>query len=1447
MDGHLITPATIVNPLTGIAKRRTRATARAIKKQVLASTETRPGQIYNPFTKKWILDSNRNRTRIAQQRANQKLQTKTKKTLSLLKKVVANKGFKFKEEQTLSAKRTTSKINRNYKANQGFSGNLRYFTYEVTDPRAIAGICRDAWRRISAILVQAGVSGVQVTMEYYIDELGKYFDSHAMTSIAGADLSNVRISSLRDILALGGRFEADRLALEESYAMDGDANYYDVSKIRFAIMVPRFGTSYGDLFSKMLNSSFIDKNESEPGFCLAQAIRTTWPKTLRGANFEFLTNEKFTELTGFGSEGVRIQDLSHVEKTVVYTNRVKRVFHPRFVVFDQRLNLIRLPEFKPTTNTSKKSRQFCFLLAHSSHFYIINSHVATQNTRRDLGRIQAMWSSCGREVNYEYAYKQFYHHQNILPDFHRFWEVITDEITTETGYTPSITTKRHKQNQITWHAAGSVPEQDPVIRPIESLWLKHQLDNYHIEANGCQFTLDQVLQQDLALPAAQRKTTPIGPQPKPAPSMSNVLCFDLETYSTLDQVFDVYAIGWRTEDACGQLVAKTEHDLKGGLLQDFLELISSKAEQLPEGEHFYIYSYNGSRFDSVAIMYRILADSQETPSDLLESNGKLIRFTWGNCVFMDLCLLTMSSLKAACNSYGIKTQKGELPHQYLQGHADLQSVLRALHATVSWEQLEPFIDWFGDKSPDELQIRREGRTYAEWVEEQPMRKWWHQNKHVQFDFKKSMQQYLEKDVDALYELVEAVGLGLAEHGCNIRKQITIGSCASQIWRHTILHDIPKLDLKFSKIWAETNRGGFCGPLASLDTRAQPGQSIYKVDVTSLYPSCCTSPTYKTRSGATFSPIGKYWQGFPDARDGWQIHDFEGTLMTAETYDQLASMCGTVRVQFDQRDAPWPCLLKKMQCKTFQTLTPVLIGEEWYTVPQVRQAFDKGVKIWLHQCVFTTKTFSPFEKYMDIFRELKNKADVVKSRLSKISQRSPEQESELQKAGFDRTVAKLMLNSLLGRINMKIDRIQKILTRDEDDVILAAFNPDHYKNFDYKAIECGDNVVYRQSFHEGQYFDHIHQFAVAPYLSGMMLGYSKMLMVETFCEIKRLGGLPIYSDTDSVAFLMQDRLYPQYAERFVPRQKSFGAMELEGVYERLVTIGPKKYVCLAHAKDDSMAHLGIHKGDLYSDFKANGIPARQNTDRSILEIFEEVLYGTGESKVGYFSIKAQQNFQLTHTAGETKRVRNINLKGRVEENYLHWWETEEEFVEYCSGLRGCCERAMSELEQETRRLVDLHGDNLTTDLIAAQLRNRDATVLAPRIKIMADQDLLHRVYGIATAAGHTYIGYTTNVEMRVAQHNQERPGGANTTAVAVRAGQRWKQFMVARGFKSRDEATQFEWACQNVLPGGRSCIADMREAMTRVANFKKYRHIDLINTEGAAEWEPRKKRKLAATA
>jgi predicted GIY-YIG superfamily endonuclease len=339
----------------------------------------------------------------------------------------------------------------------------------------------------------------------------------------------------------------------------------------------------------------------------------------------------------------------------------------------------------------------------------------------------------------------------------------------------------------------------------------------------------------------------------------------------------------------------------------------------------------------------------------------------------------------------------------------------------------------------------------------------------------------------------------------------------------------------------------------------------------------------------------------------------------------------------------------------------------------------------------------------------------------------------------------------------------------------------------------------------------------------MLGYSKILMVENFKEIVRLGGKPIYSDTDSIAFVMSEAKYPQYKAKFVPPKKTFGGMELEGEYERLITVGPKKYAVLAHAKDDSKKERGICEGDYYSEYKANGIPANQNCDRDIVGIFESVLHNKATEEVGYFSIKGEINFELSHTTSATKRLRNICLKGKVDDtNTISWWDNEAEFAEYCMGLKSPCDKAVDNLTYNVRRIIDAtpQPQYLSAKDISEQLPMRNARNLQVQAGNICEADLKHRVYGLATECGRTYVGYTTNMQKRLCQHNGELTGGANQTA-----GFEWAPKFQVRGFVNKSSALKFEWQAQKVIERGG--VGDLQKAFEICLAMKKWQHLEII--------------------
>ena len=121
-------------------------------------------------------------------------------------------------------------------------------------------------------------------------------------------------------------------------------------------------------------------------------------------------------------------------------------------------------------------------------------------------------------------------------------------------------------------------------------------------------------------------------------------------------------------------------------------------------------------------------------------------------------LIAMSSLDAAAKAYDIPESKGSMPHLYLQNCASLTQILERINTPVPWATLEPYIDWFHAVSHDDLHKRVKGRSFEAWREEQPTRKEFH--KHVNnedvCDFREMLVEYLDKDVNCLFLLIETI-------------------------------------------------------------------------------------------------------------------------------------------------------------------------------------------------------------------------------------------------------------------------------------------------------------------------------------------------------------------------------------------------------------------------------------------------------------------------------------------------------------------------------------------------------------------------------------------------------------------------------------------------------------------------------------------------------------------
>jgi hypothetical protein len=117
------------------------------------------------------------------------------------------------------------------------------------------------------------------------------------------------------------------------------------------------------------------------------------------------------------------------------------------------------------------------------------------------------------------------------------------------------------------------------------------------------------------------------------------------------------------------------------------------------------------------------------------------------------------------------------------------------------------------------------------------------------------------------------------------------------------------------------------------------------------------------------------------------------------------------------------------------------------------------------------------------------------------------------------------------------------------------------------------------------------------------------------------------------------------------KKTFGYMELEGVYDYYCSVGPKKYI--------------VQVDNDYYEFRANGIGAKCNMRVPIQERFEKLIFDKKAIEVNNFTIKCDKGIsKLVHTYRGTKMINPLFFKGRVYDTIkVDMWEDELEFYNH----------------------------------------------------------------------------------------------------------------------------------------------------------------------------------------
>lgn len=736
------------------------------------------------------------------------------------------------------------------------------------------------------------------------------------------------------------------------------------------------------------------------------------------------------------------------------------------------------------------------------------------------------------------------------------------------------------------------------------------------------------------------------------------------------------------EETCGLLsVRKTDeplyvkkktyaylqaHNLHRDLTEEeFCEQMRLIADREPtepkkKDESTIVYCWNGSRFDFVFMVRSLMETFGEAGvSDVVESNGKIIMFRFKKLLFMDACLMIPMSLRRAAKSFGLTIKKGHFPHLYFQHLEDEKTFFQRLGFQGTWGELEEYMSWYddvkgkvsynGDTTDNPLQ------TYFDGLDEKDFIKlcsntweWLEQNRDKACNLEQQMLDYLKADVLVQLRVVDKFGSYVFEQfGQNIKLCPTIGNLAVKIWkRHYLCEDIPKImnASQYDFLSNVCNHGGFTSVLEyfRFNVTDKPHLKIYKVDVTSLYPaSCLETPELKG-----------YFHGFPYPRNGLLL---KHTRSTPARIDQdlmamLWGLTGFVTVTYRQLEG-FPVLLQRVSHNNHETYTFLREGEGTFSIPYIKFAFDHGVEMEMTELLYSNTSCSPLAEYMTELMALKNQGDELRK-----------QESTRLEGERIRTVTKLALNALIGRLNMHIERDSTIFTTNVEDVISYVMNDFHYSdqrvNFiEKKGDEDGRTGFFDLRFKEGVFRDRAKSSETAPEISAYVLFYSKIIMQQSFQFLHRCHDTHLlYTDTDSIIFAAPEDVWKAYSERFVPQEKTLGMMDFEGAYEEFVSIGPKKY--------------GLRKGGMF-EYKANGIKSDHNRDVDVEELMHALVDDeTLVTKVKHWSMK-KYKWDMSHVDNE-KIVRMLCLKGRKVGDKHEWFLNRQQFENSVENIRPVIE-------------------------------------------------------------------------------------------------------------------------------------------------------------------------------
>ena len=550
---------------------------------------------------------------------------------------------------------------------------------------------------------------------------------------------------------------------------------------------------------------------------------------------------------------------------------------------------------------------------------------------------------------------------------------------------------------------------------------------------------------------------------------------DLETYKDKYNISKTYAIGFYVQDWLRYFYIKSD------LNSDDL-IMRCVDSMLVERLHRYtFYVHNLGNYDSIFLL-KVLIDTCTHQPDKYEVNvtvrneiilSILISKKVGNKTYkikiVDSYNFLSSKLSKLCKTFKCDVEKGIFPYRFVTSE------------TLFYLGKKPDINFYEDIDIDDLD---QDLVYEDEVEKVNLAKKVKKDMYdtiQEYDWstKEETLKYLEKDLLSLFDIMDKFKLRIfTKYKAHITRCLTISGLAMDIFlRRFYDNNIPLINKK--SVYNDIKKSYYGGVT---EVYKPYGKNLYYYDVNSLYPHSALNP-------------------MPGLKCSY-IEDINLNISEC-----INDMFGFYYCNVKATDGYFGLLPYRTENGL---LMPLGEFEGWYFSEELKFAFNKGYDIKIIKGYKFEKIYGVFDEYIDEIYKLKSTtSDPV-----------------------ERQMAKSLLNNLLGRFGMNIDKsITELVDEDRFNELIQYKQIKSIKHIgNKKLVTHGTNISlniceshdvdFTKTFNndikrnkkEGFNEERLHDVSVA--ISSAVTSYSRIYMNKIKLEILKTGSI-YYTDTDSI--------------------------------------------------------------------------------------------------------------------------------------------------------------------------------------------------------------------------------------------------------------------------------------------------------------------------------------------